>query len=150
MTEPDGPDALIAALGLQPHPEGGYFRETWRDAASGGRGSGTAIYYLLKEGEVSAWHRIDATEIWHHYAGAPLALTLRDGGAETRLILGPDIAAGERPQAIVPALAWQTAASLGAWTLVGCTVSPAFEFSGFELAPDGTPPDEAPSGLTTP
>ena len=80
MTESEGPDAVIAALGLQPHPEGGYFRETWRDAADSGRGSGTAIYYLLKEGEVSAWHRIDATEIWHHYAGAPLALTLREDG----------------------------------------------------------------------
>ncbi len=134
-------DALIAALGLQPHPEGGHFRETWRDQAAQGRGSGTAIYYLLKEGEVSAWHRIDATEIWHHYAGAPLALTLREGGAETRLLLGPDIAAGERPQLIVPARAWQTAQSLGTWTLVGCTVSPAFEFSGFELAPEGGPPD---------
>jgi predicted cupin superfamily sugar epimerase len=141
MTETDGADAVIAALGLQPHPEGGHFRETWRDAADGGRGSGTAIYYLLKEGEVSAWHRIDATEIWHHYAGAPLALTLREDGVETRFILGPDIAAGERPQAIVPAHAWQTAASLGTWTLVGCTVSPAFEFSGFELAPDGKAPD---------
>jgi predicted cupin superfamily sugar epimerase len=134
-------DALIAALGLQHHPEGGYFRETWRDQAAEGRGSGTAIYYLLKEGEVSAWHRIDAAEIWHHYAGAPLALTLSEGGAETRLVLGPDIAAGERPQLIVPARAWQTARSLGAWTLVGCTVSPAFEFSGFELAPEGGPPD---------
>ncbi|MDH3240797.1 MAG: cupin domain-containing protein [Alphaproteobacteria bacterium] len=141
MTESGGPDALIAALGLEPHPEGGRFRETWRDQAAGARGSGTAIYYLLQEGEVSAWHRIDATEIWHHYAGAPLALTLRRDGTERRIILGPDVAAGERPQAIVPARAWQTAKSLGAWTLVGCTVSPAFEFSGFELAPGDGPPD---------
>jgi hypothetical protein len=144
MAREAGPERLIAELGLAPHPEGGHFRETWRDrpAQSRGRGSGTAIYYLLKAGEVSAWHRVDATEIWHHYAGAPLALTLReDNGPEQRLVLGPDIAGGERPQAIVPAHAWQSARSLGAWTLVGCTVSPAFEFRGFELAPGGTPPE---------
>jgi len=146
MTDSETANGLIAALGLKPHPEGGSFRETWRDQAAAGRGSGTAIYYLLKKGEVSAWHRIDATEIWHHYAGAPLALTLRQDRAETRLVLGPDIKAGERPQLIVPAGAWQTAMSLGAWTLVGCTVSPAFEFSGFELAPGDGPPDEAHQG----
>lgn len=141
MADDGDPDDVIAALGLEPHPEGGYFRETWRDQVAEGRGTGTAIYYLLKAGEVSAWHRINATEIWHHYAGAPLALTLRQAGRETRVILGPDIAGGERPQAIVPAHAWQTARSLGAWTLVGCTVSPAFEFSGFEMAPGGKPPE---------
>jgi predicted cupin superfamily sugar epimerase len=141
MTDAETAEGVINALGLKPHPEGGYFRETWRDSAADGRGSGTAIYYLLKQGEVSAWHRIDATEIWHHYAGAPLALTLREGGAETRLVLGPEIAAGQRPQLIVPARAWQTAKSLGAWTLVGCTVSPAFEFSDFELAPGNAPPE---------
>jgi predicted cupin superfamily sugar epimerase len=141
MTDAEPAEGMIKALGLEPHPEGGYFRETWRDGATDGRGSGTAIYYLLKQGEVSAWHRIDATEIWHHYAGAPLALTLREGGVETRLILGPDISDGQRPQLIVPARAWQTAESLGAWTLVGCTVSPAFEFSGFELAPRGEVPE---------
>lgn len=135
------PDAVIAELGLEPHPEGGHYRETWRDPGDGGRGSGTAIYYLLKAGEVSAWHRIDATEIWHHYAGAALALTLRAEAKETRLILGDDVAAGQRPQVVIPAGAWQTAESLGAWTLVGCTVSPAFEFSGFELAPEGGPTD---------
>jgi predicted cupin superfamily sugar epimerase len=141
MTDAETAEGVIQALGLEPHPEGGYFRETWRDNASEGRGSGTAIYYLLKKGEVSAWHRIDATEIWHHYAGAPLALTLREDGTETRLILGPDISDGQRPQLIVPARAWQTAESLGPWTLVGCTVSPAFEFSGFELAPGNEPPE---------
>jgi hypothetical protein len=135
------PGRVIAALGLTLHPEGGHYRETWRDPGDGGRGSGTAIYYLLKAGELSAWHRIDATEIWHHYAGAALALTLRIGGAETRLVLGADLAADARPQVIVPAGAWQTAISLGAWTLAGCTVSPAFEFSGFELAPEGGPAD---------
>ncbi len=135
------PDRLIAALGRHPYPEGGHYRETWRHRGDGGRGAGSAIYYLLKAGETSAWHRIDATEIWHHYAGAALALTLRHGGAETRLVLGTDLAGGQRPQVIVPARAWQTAESLGPWTLAGCTVSPAFEFSGFELAPKGGPKD---------
>ncbi len=135
-------DAIIQALGLLPHPEGGYYAETWRDTAQGdARGSGTAIYYLLKAGEVSAWHRVDATEIWHWYAGAPLKLSLSDDSAAPRdIVLGPDIAAGERPQAIVPIHGWQSARSLGAWTLVGCTVSPAFEFAGFELAPAGWEP----------
>jgi predicted cupin superfamily sugar epimerase len=133
---------VIELLSLAPHPEGGHFRETWRDhPGSGGRGSGTAIYYLLGAGEVSRWHRVDATEIWHWYAGAPLRLDLiePDGARHARL-LGPDLASGARPQQIVRAHAWQSARSEGAWTLVGCTVSPAFEFSGFELAP----PDWAP------
>lgn len=130
--------ALIAALGLERHPEGGWFRETWRDPdVDGERGSGTAIYFLLGEGERSHWHRVDAVEIWHHYAGAPLELSV--GGA-TPVVLGPDVAGGEVPQAIVPAGAWQSARSLGAFTLVGCTVSPAFRFEGFELAPDGWSP----------
>jgi predicted cupin superfamily sugar epimerase len=141
VTSAIDPDSVIATLGLKPHPEGGHYFETWRDPGDGGRGSGTAIYYLLKAGEVSAWHRIDATEIWHHYAGAALALTLRTGGKETRLVLGTDLAGGARPQVIVPAGAWQTATSLGPWTLAGCTVSPAFEFSGFELAPKSGPAD---------
>lgn len=129
--------AIIRALDLKPHPEGGHYRETFRDMpAAGGRGAMTAIYYLLQAGEVSAWHRVDAAEIWHFYAGAPLALTLSSDGHETRIVhLGPDILAGQRPQATVPPQCWQTAKSLGAWTLVGCTVGPAFEFSGFELAP---------------
>jgi predicted cupin superfamily sugar epimerase len=128
---------IVELLSLAPHPEGGHFRETWRDRpGSGGRGTGTAIYYLLAAGEVSRWHRVDATEIWHWYAGAPLRLDIvgRDG-ARHALILGPDLEVGARPQQIVPAQAWQSARSEGAWTLVGCTVSPAFEFSGFELAP---------------
>jgi predicted cupin superfamily sugar epimerase len=135
-------DTIIQVLGLQPHPEGGYYAETWRDnAQSGGRGSGTAIYYLLKAGEVSAWHRVDATEIWHWYAGAPLQLSISDDGTATRdIMLGPNIAAGERPQAVAPSQGWQSARSLGAWTLVGCTVSPAFEYAGFELAPAGWEP----------
>ena len=135
-------DAVIRALGLRPHPEGGYYTETWRaDTPKGERGVGTAIYYLLKAGEVSAWHRVDATEIWHWYAGAPLTLGISDDGSAAHMILlGPDIASGQRPQAIVPPRAWQTAQSTGAWTLVGCTVSPAFEFAGFEIAPPGWAP----------
>ncbi len=135
-------EQVIAALGLEPHPEGGHYRETFRDRpADGARGATTAIYYLLRAGEVSRWHRIDAIEIWHWYAGAPLALSISpDGrGVETER-LGSDIAAGERPQAVVPAGAWQSAVSLGDWSLVGCSVSPAFAFEGFELAPEGWEP----------
>ncbi|MCZ6885090.1 MAG: cupin domain-containing protein [Alphaproteobacteria bacterium] len=139
MNEVADADRIIAALALEPHPEGGHYRETWRDQTTDGRGSGSAIYYLLKQGEKSAWHRIDAAEIWHYYGGAALELYLREGDEDSRFVLGRDIDAGERPQIIVPAGAWQTAKSLGPWTLVGCTVSPAFEFAGFELAP-GAPP----------
>lgn len=137
-------EAIIRTLGLQPHPEGGFYTETWRDAApEGSRGSGTAIYYLLRAGEISAWHRVDAAEIWHWYAGAALKLRVSDDGQELRAIaLGPDIAAGQRPQAIVPPRGWQSAESTGAWTLVGCTVSPAFEFAGFEIAPPGWEPGQ--------
>ncbi len=132
-----GAAEVAAHLGLAPHPEGGHFRETWRDRpADGSRGAGTAIYYLLAAGEISAWHRVDAAEIWHWYAGAPLALTWSpDGHDATAVHLGGDLAAGQVPQAIVPPGAWQTAESLGRWTLVGCTVSPAFDFAGFEMAP---------------
>ena len=138
-------EAVIALLGLEPHPEGGHYRESFRaPAQGGGRGATTAIYYLLRDGEVSHWHRIDAVEIWHWYAGAPLALALclREPAVET-LRLGPDLAAGERPQGVVPAGAWQSARSLGDWSLVGCTVAPAFEFDGFELAPAGWSPGTA-------
>jgi hypothetical protein len=136
-------DAIIALLHLVLHPEGGFFRETWRGDASGtGRAAGSAIYYLLAAGDQSAWHRIDATEVWHHYAGAPLELRVADGDVDEprRFLLGPDLAAGQQPQVVVPAGAWQSAVSLGAWTLVGCTVSPAFETAGFELAPEGWRP----------
>lgn len=133
-------EAVIAALGLVQHPEGGWFRETFRDiAVDGGRGASTAIYYLLRAGEVSRWHRID--EVWHWYAGAPLLLSVSsDGRASEERRLGDDIAGGQRPQAVVPARAWQSARSTGAWTLVGCTVAPAFEFASFELAPRGWEP----------
>jgi uncharacterized protein len=137
-------DAIIAALRLVPHPEGGHYRETWRaEAAPGTRAAGSAIYFLLRSGERSAWHRVDAAEIWHWYDGAPLELSIAPASGEQparRLRLGPDLHAGRRPQLIVPAGDWQAAASLGDWTLVGCTVSPAFEFEGFEMAEPGWTP----------
>lgn len=135
---------IIAQLGLRPHPEGGHYAETWRHpAAEGQRGAGTAIYYLLRAGERSHWHRVDAAEIWHFYAGAPLVLRLsEDGRGEHAATLGPDIAAGQRPQLIVPPGVWQAAESVGEWSLVGCTVSPAFQFDGFEIAPKGWNPGE--------
>ena len=134
---------IIARLELRPHPEGGHYRETFRDVRtdSQGRSRSTAIYYLLRRGERSHWHRIDAIEIWHHYTGAPLELSIAHEGAKPeRHLLGSDFARGEQPQIVVPKGAWQSARSLGDWTLVGCTVSPAFEFAGFELAPPGWSP----------
>lgn len=133
---------IIRLLDLRPHPEGGHYRETFRDRRCDqtGRAASTAIYFLLARGERSHWHRVDAVEAWHWHAGAPLRLDIHDGAALASLTLGPDLAAGERPQAIVPAGAWQAAESLGDWTLVGCTVAPGFEFSGFELAPKGWSP----------
>lgn len=133
---------IIAALGLAPHPEGGHFRETFRDARTeNGRACGTAIYYLLRETETSRWHRIDAAEIWHWYGGAPLELRIAHlSGEAERVVLGGRIPAGERPQAVVPAGAWQSARPLGPYALLGCTVAPGFEFAGFEIAPDGFAP----------
>lgn len=127
---------IVATLGLAPHPEGGWYRETWRAATEGSaRASGTAIYYLLEEGQRSHWHRVDAAEIWHFYAGAPLTLSISEDGKTSRNItLSANILQGETPQATVPPNAWQSAQSTGAWTLVGCTVSPGFEFEKFELA----------------
>lgn len=131
---------IIAALGLKPHPEGGWYRETWRAPAEGNtRPAGTAIYYLLAEGQRSHWHRVDADEVWLFHAGDPLELRLAaqsEGPAEAR-VLGPDLAAGARPQIVVPAHHWQAARPLGAWTLVSCTVSPGFRFEGFEMAEKG-------------
>ncbi len=125
-------DEIIAALELAPHPEGGYFKETFRDAdGHAGRGHSTAIYFLLKAGEVSRWHRVDAVEIWHWHAGAPLMLaTAPPDGPGSAVRLGPDVLNGERPQGVVPKGHWQQAWSLGDWTLVGCTVSPAFSVRG--------------------
>ena len=141
-------DEVVRRLDLKPHPEGGFYRETFRDERrdGAGRAASTAIYYLLGTGDVSEWHRVDAAEIWHFYAGAPLVLTMspnwHDAAAHR---LGPDLRRGERPQLVVPAGWWQTATSLGAWTLVGCTVAPGFRFEGFELAPPGWRPTPRPA-----
>ncbi len=134
---------IIARLELRPHPEGGYYRETFRDSRvdAQGRALSTAIYFLLARGERSHWHRVDAVETWHYYAGSALTLHIANEGCGVHTVrLGPHLGAGERPQAIVPACAWQAAESAGDWSLVGCTVSPAFEFAGFELAPRGWQP----------
>ena len=140
------PRELIDRLGMQRHPEGGWYVETWRDAPGpDGRSRSTAIYYLLEAGDHSHWHRVDATEIWHWYAGTPLGLSLSADGVGTQNItLGPDVMSGQMPQGIVPPHVWQSARSTGDWTLVGCTVAPGFEFAGFEMAPpDWSPGSEA-------
>jgi predicted cupin superfamily sugar epimerase len=137
-------DRLIALLDLQPHPEGGYFRETFRDCgpppagrdSNPGRAHSTAIYFLLKAGQASRWHRVDAAETWHFYRGAPLELKI---GRQV-IMLGPDVENGQQPQAVVPPGEWQAARSLGDYTLVGCTVAPGFEFAHFEMAEDGFEP----------
>jgi hypothetical protein len=133
---------IIARLGLAPHPEGGHYRETFRDSRcdAHGRAFSTAIYFLLARGERSHWHRIDAVEIWHYYAGSALTLQIADDAGKRGVRLGPDLATGELPQAVVPRRAWQAAESTGDWTLVGCTVAPGFDFAKFELAAkDWTP-----------
>ena len=121
---------------MEPHPEGGHYRETFRDASSGARAHSTAIFFLLKAGDISRWHRVDAAEVWHFYRGAPLELRI---GKEV-YVLGPDIDEAELPQLVVPPNAWQAARSLGDYSLVGCTVAPGFDFARFELAPDGFEP----------
>jgi uncharacterized protein len=133
---------IIARLELKPHPEGGHYRETFRDPRgdAGGRSLSTAIYFLLARGERSHWHRIDAVEVWHYYAGSALDLQIADDRGRRTVRIGPDLATGEVPQAIVPARAWQAAETTGDWTLVGCTVAPGFDFAGFELAPKGWEP----------
>ena len=143
------PAEIIQTLGMQPHPEGGHYVETYRAAAApGARAAVTAIYFLLQAGETSHWHRVDAAEIWLWHAVAPLALTVSENGHDAwGLHLGADLSAGLKPQAVVPPGAWQTAVSLGAWTLVSCTVSPGFDFDHFELAPpDWKPSPRAPRG----
>lgn len=136
MSVPNEADRLIAMLDLKPHPEGGYFRETFRDASDESRARSTAIYFLLKGGEVSRWHRIDVPEVWHFYRGAPLELTI----GKDRYVLGNDIDKAQVPQLVVPAGQWQMARALGDFSLVGCTVAPGFEFDHFELAPEGFHP----------
>lgn len=133
MTEAE---RLIKLLKLAPHPEGGYFRETFRDSGSAGRSPSTAIYFLLTAGEVSRWHRVDAAEVWHFYRGAPLELRI----GKQVYVLGSDIDVAQAPQIVVPPNEWQSARSLGDYTLVGCTVAPGFEFAHFEIAPDGFSP----------
>lgn len=138
------PEDIIAALGLTPHPEGGFFRETYRDPVHtdpAGRAASTCIFYMLKAGDRSRWHTVDASEVWHFYAGTPLRLRLETApGIFEEQILGQNIAAGERPQIIIPPGAWQSAAPMPAsdtdWTLVGCTVAPGFMFEKFYLATD--------------
>lgn len=131
---------IVRLLDLAPHPEGGFYRETFRDPnAPGGRAASTAIYFLLPGGAPSRWHRVDAAEGWHYYAGAPLELMIEQNGRRRSQIIGVDLNSGERPQGMVPAGAWQAARSLGTWTLVGCTVAPGFEFAHFEVI-DGEPP----------
>lgn len=133
-------DEIIGHLGLAPHPEGGWYRETWRAAApKGQRPSGTAIHFLLKAGEASHWHRVDAAELWLWHSGAPLELRIAasDNGPARRHRLGPDLAQGEAPQILVPEGHWQAAASTGAFTLLSCVVSPGFDFAGFTLGATG-------------
>jgi len=143
LADPATPaDAVIRALGLRPHPEGGHYRETWRDRpADGSRGAGTAILFLLAAGQVSHWHRVDAAELWIWQAGADLRLDMSEAGRRVRtLTLGPALDNRHHLQGLVPMGAWQSAHSLGAWTLLTCTVAPAFRFEGFEMAPrDWTP-----------
>ncbi len=142
---PTTAEQIIELLDLKPHPEGGFFRETFRDSCSvsvsgAERAASTAIYFLLPAGQISAWHKVDAAEVWHFYAGDPLELTIVQDGEKRRCLLGADLTGGERPQGIVPANAWQQARTLGAYTLVGCTVAPGFRFDGFELAKPGHDP----------
>lgn len=140
---------IIRLLDLKRHPEGGHFRETFRDPATdaAGRSVGTAIYYLLEAGEVSEWHRVDAAEIWHWYAGGPMVISISPNGHDAQAHhLGPVLTSGQRPQIVVPTGHWQSATSLGAWTLVGCTVSPGFTFEGFEMAPPDWRPTPRKSG----
>lgn len=137
------PHRLIGALGLEPHPEGGWYRETYRAAApDGGRGPATAILFLLEHDQRSHWHRVDADELWLWHAGHPLRLSV-DDGARRVTTLGADILNGQSPQQLVPAHAWQAAHAFAGWALVSCVVAPAFDFAGFELAPPGWEPDKA-------
>lgn len=136
------PAEIIETLAMSRHPEGGWYKETFRDSAGGERGHSTAIYYLLEQGERSHWHKVtDAAEVWHFHAGDPLKLSLSKDGLETETrILGVDLLNGERPQIVVPAGWWQSAEPQGRFTLVGCTVAPGFAFSSFEMAPAGWRP----------
>lgn len=132
---------IVELLGLEPHPEGGFYRQNFADEVPGGRAHSTAIYYLLEGGAQGRWHRVDSAEVWHFYAGAPLRLSLSpDAHSVTEMLLGPDLVAGQRPQVVIPRGEWQAAESLGDWTLVGCTVAPGFDFAFFEMAGPGWKP----------
>lgn len=132
---------IVELLGLEPHPEGGFYRQNFADEVPGGRAHSTAIYYLLEGGAQGRWHRVDSAEVWHFYAGAPLRLSLSsDAHSVTEMLLGPDLVAGQRPQVVIPRGEWQAAESLGDWTLVGCTVAPGFDFAFFEMAEPGWKP----------
>lgn len=138
-------DEVVGLLNMQPHPEGGFYVETFRDDVTdeNGRAASTLIYFLLPKGVISRWHKVDAVETWHWYAGAPLELSIStDGKLRQDLRLGNNLGTGERPQGIVPRDGWQQARSLGDWTLVGCTVAPGFQFEGFVMAPDGWQPGQ--------
>lgn len=139
-------DSLIAHLGLAPHPEGGHYRQTWAGPEVDGRPSGTAILFLLREGERSHWHRVDADELWLFHAGTPLTLRVEAEGRAAAHRLGPDPLAGDAPQVLVPAHRWQSAGAAGGWALVSCTVTPGFRFEGFEMAPEGFDLPPAPGG----
>jgi predicted cupin superfamily sugar epimerase len=131
---------IISELGLEPHPEGGWYRQTWA-ADTHPRAAGTCIYFLLEAHQTSHWHRVDSAEIWHWYAGSTMELHLHERGETVVSTLGPDLAIGQRPQLIVPSNVWQKSVPVEGWVLVGCTVSPGFEFERFELAPEGWEPD---------
>ncbi|VWX52800.1 cupin domain-containing protein [Novosphingobium sp. 9U] len=146
MATGDTAQAIIARLDLQPHPEGGWYRQTWRgEDGRDGRASGTAIHFLLEAHQRSHWHKVDAAEIWLWHAGAPITLSIAPGddGPVAEHRLGPDVLAGEAPQVLVPVGHWQAAAPLGGWALVSCVVVPGFSFNGFELAPQGWAPSIA-------
>jgi len=135
---------IVDLLELGPHPEGGYYRQMFADTASDGRPYSTAIYYLLEGGPAGRWHRVDSAEVWHYYAGAPLRLTVSpDGVSTSEQILGQDFGDGQRPQIVIPRGEWQSAQSLGNWTLVGCTVAPGFDFKYFEMAEEGWKPRQS-------
>lgn len=145
LSSPLSAEKIVELLKMQPHPEGGFYAETFRDEVTDkdGRAASTLIYFMLPEGVLSRWHKVDAVETWHFYVGSPLELSIStDGKKKEILTLGNDLLNGERPQGIVPRDGWQQARSLGAWTLVGCTVAPGFQFEGFEMAPEGWEPGE--------
>jgi len=144
MTTDMTSDDVIRILGLEPHPEGGHYRQVYEHVPTdGGRGFMNSIYFLLRAGDRSHWHRLDAPEIWSYHAGSPVTVSVWTEGRPVETYrLGNNLAAGERPQVMVPAGAWQAGESLGDWSLIGCVVAPAFQFSGFELAPrDWSPPE---------